>query len=142
MAEADDIVSFGYSTKGVLWGLTVKSVTLPCLLLAALNAKNLWDEHWEHEKHRPPLEERVQYSYQNIRTKAFPWGDGDKVSHSSEVSMYLNFTKLSVDSIVSGPSLFFVVRFKYQSVGWPVCRSTVGRREERERERECVCVCV
>ena len=57
------------------------SVTIPCLLLASINAKNLWDEHWEHEKHRPPLEERVQYPYQNIRTKAFPFGDGDKVSY-------------------------------------------------------------
>ncbi len=28
----------------------------------------------------PPLEERVQYPYMNIRTKAYPWGDGDKVS--------------------------------------------------------------
>ncbi|KAL8792604.1 MAG: hypothetical protein Q9195_004827 [Heterodermia aff. obscurata] len=61
-----------------LWRKLMIYVTLPCLLLASLNAKNLWDEHWEHEKHRPPLEERVQYSYQNIRTKAFPWGDGDK----------------------------------------------------------------
>lgn len=28
----------------------------------------------------PPLEERVEYPYQNIRTKNFAWGDGDKVS--------------------------------------------------------------
>jgi hypothetical protein len=27
----------------------------------------------------PPLEERPEYAYQNIRMKAFPWGDGDKV---------------------------------------------------------------
>jgi len=26
----------------------------------------------------PPPEERVEYPYQNIRTKNFPWGDGDK----------------------------------------------------------------
>lgn len=26
----------------------------------------------------PPLEERVEYPFQNIRTKNFPWGDGDK----------------------------------------------------------------
>ncbi|KAK4693974.1 cytochrome c oxidase subunit 6a, partial [Lecanoromycetidae sp. Uapishka_2] len=44
----------------------------------SLNAKNLWDEHWEHWEHMPPLEERVQYPYMNIRTKAYPWGDGDK----------------------------------------------------------------
>ena len=27
----------------------------------------------------PPLEERVEYPYQNIRSKNYPWGDGDKV---------------------------------------------------------------
>jgi hypothetical protein len=27
----------------------------------------------------PPLEERVEYPYQNIRVRNFPWGDGDKV---------------------------------------------------------------
>ena len=26
----------------------------------------------------PPLEERVEYPYQNIRSKNYPWGDGDK----------------------------------------------------------------
>ena len=30
----------------------------------------------------PPLEERVEYPYQNIRSKAYPWGDGDKVSQA------------------------------------------------------------
>ena len=28
----------------------------------------------------PPLEERTEYAYQNIRTKNYQWGDGDKVS--------------------------------------------------------------
>lgn len=27
----------------------------------------------------PPLEERTEYAYQNIRTKNYQWGDGDKV---------------------------------------------------------------
>lgn len=27
----------------------------------------------------PPLEERTEYPFQNIRTRNFPWGDGDKV---------------------------------------------------------------
>jgi len=27
----------------------------------------------------PPLEERVEYPFQNIRTRNFPWGNGDKV---------------------------------------------------------------
>jgi len=59
--------------------LTAFSVTIPCLIIASVNAYNLWTEHWEHWNHMPPLEERVEYPYQNIRTKNFPWGDGDKV---------------------------------------------------------------
>ena len=55
------------------------SVALPAIILAGMNAKNLWDEHWEHWATLPPLEERVQYPYMNVRTKAYPWGDGDKV---------------------------------------------------------------
>ncbi|KAI1161445.1 cytochrome c oxidase, subunit VIa [Nemania serpens] len=51
---------------------------IPFLILASANAYVLWNEHWEHQSHLPPLEERVEYPYQNIRTKNFPWGDGDK----------------------------------------------------------------
>lgn len=58
------------------------SVAIPCLVVATINAYNLWNEHWEHWSHMPPLEERVEYPYQNIRTKNFQWGDGDKVSAS------------------------------------------------------------
>ncbi|KAL8965436.1 MAG: hypothetical protein Q9183_003856, partial [Haloplaca sp. 2 TL-2023] len=53
-------------------------VAIPALIIASINAKNLWDEHWEHWETLPPLEERVEYDYQNIRTKKFFWGDGDK----------------------------------------------------------------
>ncbi len=59
--------------------LFFRSVCIPALVIAAVNAYNLWNEHWEHWEHLPPLEERVEYPYQNIRTKNFPWGDGDKV---------------------------------------------------------------
>jgi cytochrome c oxidase subunit 6a len=55
------------------------SGVIPCLFLAAGNAYYLWNAHWDHWSHMPPLEERTQYPYQNIRTKNFPWGDGDKV---------------------------------------------------------------
>lgn len=57
------------------------SAVIPCLILGGINAYNLWTEHWEHWNHLPPLEERIEYPYQNIRVKNFPWGDGDKVSH-------------------------------------------------------------
>ena len=53
-------------------------VVPPAIVWAVINAWNLWNDHWEHWAHRPALEDRPQYSYQNIRTKNFPWGDGDK----------------------------------------------------------------
>jgi hypothetical protein len=42
----------------------------------------MWEEHWEHWEHMPPLEERTEYPYQNLRVKNYPWGNGDKVSLS------------------------------------------------------------
>ncbi|KAL2866011.1 cytochrome c oxidase subunit VIa [Aspergillus lucknowensis] len=64
-----------------LWRKLSIFAVVPCLLSGGLNAYNLWNEHWEHWEHMPPLEERVEYPYQNIRSKNFPWGDGDKVSY-------------------------------------------------------------
>lgn len=61
-----------------LWRKLSLYVVPPCIVWATINAWNLWNEHWEHWEHMPPLEERVQYSYQNVRTKNFFWGDGDK----------------------------------------------------------------
>lgn len=59
-------------------GKPTYSGVIPAILIAGVNAYNLWNEHWEHWSHMPPLEERVEYPYQNIRSKNFPWGDGDK----------------------------------------------------------------
>ena len=66
----------------------IYSVVIPALILASVNAKNLWDEHWEHWEHLPPLEERVEYPYMNIRTKAYPWGNGDQVSLSGFMGVF------------------------------------------------------
>lgn len=55
------------------------SVAVPCLVIASVNAKLRWDAHWEHVAHDTPKEDKPEYSYQNIRTKNFFWGDGDKV---------------------------------------------------------------
>lgn len=68
-------------------GLTLRpcSAVIPCLLISAANAYNLWNEHWAHWEHMPPLEERPEYPYQNLRTRNFCWGDGDKVSFSCPV---------------------------------------------------------
>ena len=59
------------------------SVVIPAICIASINAWRLWDEHWEHKAHEPPLEEKTEYPYQNIRNKKFPWGDGDKVRESN-----------------------------------------------------------
>ncbi|CAK3781321.1 cytochrome C oxidase subunit Via [Lecanosticta acicola] len=61
-----------------LWRKLSIYIVIPSLIIAGVNAWRLWDEHWEHKKHEPPLEERVEYPYMNIRTKNFFWGDGDK----------------------------------------------------------------
>jgi hypothetical protein len=58
------------------------SVAVPCIIVASVNAKLRWDAHWEHvahEEHENPRDERPEYAYQNIRTKNYFWGDGDKV---------------------------------------------------------------
>ena len=55
------------------------SVAVPCLVVASVNAKLRWDAHWEHVAHDTPKEDKPEYAYQNIRTKNFWWGDGDKV---------------------------------------------------------------
>lgn len=76
---------------------------IPCLVIASVNAYNLWTEHWEHWEHMPPLEERVEYPYQNIRTKNFPWGDGDKVSDAYAAPLSIEFFQITwlTDAIVS-----------------------------------------
>ncbi|KAK1826511.1 cytochrome c oxidase [Podospora conica] len=65
----------------------------PALLLAAFNAYTLWNEHWEHWSHMPPLEERTEYPFQNIRTRNFPWGDGDKTIFWNPSVNYHNHDK-------------------------------------------------
>ncbi|KAL4740193.1 cytochrome c oxidase, subunit VIa [Aspergillus similis] len=67
------------STSSLWLKLSIFAV-IPCLIGGGYNAYVQWNEHWEHWEHMPPLEERTEYPYQNIRTKNFPWGDGDKVS--------------------------------------------------------------
>jgi hypothetical protein len=62
-----------------LWRKLSIYVVIPALCIGAVNAWRLWDEHWEHKSHEPPVEERTEYPFMNIRTKNFFWGDGDKV---------------------------------------------------------------
>jgi len=76
-----------------LWRRLSLYVVIPCLVLGSINAWNLWDEHWEHWSHLPPLEERVEYPYQNIRTKNFFWGDGDKTLFWNDKVNYHNKDK-------------------------------------------------
>ncbi|KAF2751949.1 cytochrome c oxidase-like protein subunit VIa [Sporormia fimetaria CBS 119925] len=64
--------------SGDFWGKLCIYVVIPCLIVGVVNAKIRWDAHWEHVSHEPPRSERPEYPYQNIRTKNFFWGDGDK----------------------------------------------------------------
>ncbi|KAJ4140408.1 hypothetical protein NW768_001769 [Fusarium equiseti] len=65
----------------------------PCLIAAGANAYWLWSEHWEHWSHMPPLEERTEYPYQNIRTKNYQWGNGDKTLFWNDEVNYHNKDK-------------------------------------------------
>ncbi|KAB5547056.1 cytochrome c oxidase-like protein [Coniochaeta sp. 2T2.1] len=76
-----------------LWRKITLYLCIPALLVAGVNAYNLWTEHWEHWEHLPPLEERVEYPYQNVRTKNFPWGDGDKTLFWNDKVNYHNKDK-------------------------------------------------
>ncbi|CAI6335827.1 unnamed protein product [Periconia digitata] len=64
--------------SGELWRKLSIYVAIPCIIIACVNGKIRWDAHWEHQAHAPPMSERPEYPYQNIRTKNFFWGDGDK----------------------------------------------------------------
>ncbi|KAL1968023.1 hypothetical protein VTN77DRAFT_2152 [Rasamsonia byssochlamydoides] len=76
-----------------LWRKLSIYAVIPALILGGINAYNLWTEHWEHWNHLPPLEERVEYPYQNIRVKNFPWGDGDKTLFWNDKVNYHNKDK-------------------------------------------------
>ncbi|KAF2176174.1 COX6A-domain-containing protein [Zopfia rhizophila CBS 207.26] len=64
--------------SGETWRKLSLYVAIPALIIAGVNAKLRWDAHWEHVAHGPALEDKPEYAYQNIRTKNFWWGDGDK----------------------------------------------------------------
>ncbi|KOS21849.1 Cytochrome c oxidase subunit 6A [Escovopsis weberi] len=73
---------------------TTGDAVIPSVAIAAANAYWLWNVHWEHWSHMPPLEERTEYPYQNIRTKNFPWGDGDKTIFWNDEVNYHNKNKV------------------------------------------------
>ncbi|KAK3045399.1 hypothetical protein LTS18_013883, partial [Coniosporium uncinatum] len=66
----------------------MNSVVTPCVIIATANAYTLWNEHWEHKAHEQPKEEQPEFQYQNIRTKNFFWGDGDKTLFWNEKVNY------------------------------------------------------
>ncbi|EPS36780.1 hypothetical protein H072_9574 [Dactylellina haptotyla CBS 200.50] len=73
-----DAVKAHAAQSSELWRKLSLYVAIPALIISSINAYNLWNEHWEHESHAPPMEERPQYPYLNIRNKKFPFGDGNK----------------------------------------------------------------
>nr|DAB41631.1 TPA_exp: cytochrome c oxidase protein subunit VIa [Thielaviopsis paradoxa] len=67
---------------------------IPFIGLSAANAYRLWNDHWEHWSHLPPLEERTEYPFQNIRSKNFPWGNGDETLFWNPAVNYHNKNKV------------------------------------------------
>ncbi|SCU84760.1 LAFA_0D11848g1_1 [Lachancea sp. 'fantastica'] len=64
-----------------LWLKISMFVAAPAIALAAVNTyfvEAAHAEHRSHLKHVPDSEWPKNYDYQNIRTKPFFWGDGDK----------------------------------------------------------------
>ena len=79
----------------------------------------------------PPLEERVQYPYMNIRTKAYPWGDGDKVSlfdlfqtYDIKLTRTMEFADFIVRSLLIASSYPLKPSPKDKSF-WEICRGCV-----------------
>jgi len=54
------------------------SIAVPAITISLLNAYKLYVEHHNHSVHGPLPEEKIEFPYQNIRTRNFFWGDGDK----------------------------------------------------------------
>ncbi|GAA5866577.1 hypothetical protein JCM1840_002388 [Sporobolomyces johnsonii] len=62
-----------------LWRKITYYVALPAIVVGALNAKSMADEHERHlehikEENGGELPERIKYPYFNKREKDFPWG--------------------------------------------------------------------
>lgn len=73
-----------------IYFLFLSSAVIPAIVIASVNAWNLWNEHWEHMAHEPPRSEQPEYPYQNIRTKNFFWGDGDKVGDALSLLCFVD----------------------------------------------------
>lgn len=64
-----------------LWMKITMFVALPAIALTAVNTYFVEAEHAEHRKHLAHVSDAdwpKQYEFQNIRSKPFFWGDGDK----------------------------------------------------------------
>lgn len=76
----------------------------------------------------PPLEERTEYPYQNIRTKNYQWGNGDKVSKEAFVCIgsLRQFANSVLDSFVSSPDIYDEPRgtARYTALPNPRCDRT------------------
>lgn len=63
----------GHQPNPELWRRIFYFVCCPAIVLSMINTFLAEKEHWEHYK-RPEFK---PYEYLRIRTKKFPWGDGN-----------------------------------------------------------------
>ncbi|KAF7491436.1 Cytochrome c oxidase subunit 6A1 [Sarcoptes scabiei] len=65
--------SGGHHANPEFWRKVFLYVSVPALILSGINTFLMEMEHYNHY-HRP---EFVPYEYLRLRTKRFPWGDGN-----------------------------------------------------------------
>ncbi|BFZ58633.1 hypothetical protein PYCC9005_005697 [Savitreella phatthalungensis] len=75
-----DAVTHHAAGAADLWRKISIYVAIPALIIGSVNAWNLYSAHQEHLAHMEHNEDEdhPEYPYQNIRTKNFFWGNGDK----------------------------------------------------------------
>ncbi|EPY51197.1 cytochrome c oxidase subunit VIa [Schizosaccharomyces cryophilus OY26] len=60
------------------WKKVTYYVGGPALVLSSLNAYYIYKKHKEHAEHHHDPEIDVPYTFENLRFKKYPWGDGTK----------------------------------------------------------------
>ena len=73
MSSAQGSAHGGHEPNPNLWRRVFFFVCIPAIGLGAVNTYLIEKEHWDHYE-RPEFK---PYEYMRIRTKPFPWGDGN-----------------------------------------------------------------
>lgn len=64
----------GHGDSDLMWKRVFFFGAVPAIIVASIHTYIAEVEHWEHWR-RP---EYIPYEFRNVRTRKFPWGDGQK----------------------------------------------------------------